>query len=45
MLGQLGTSMKSLYNEEGQCSVWNNVQSNLPGMHHILFSQSENFLN
>jgi hypothetical protein len=32
-------------NEEGECSVGDNVQSNLPGMHHILFSQSENFLN
>jgi hypothetical protein len=30
-------------NEEGERSIWDNVQSNLPGMHHILFSQSKTF--
>ena len=28
---------------EGECSVWDNVQSNLPSMHRTLFSQSETF--
>ena len=31
------------WNEEGECSVWDNVQSNLPGIHHTLFSQSKTF--